>query len=162
MERYPNVDWPSFAPSEHAVLLFTRTGGRLLLIHKKRGLGAGKVSAPGGRIEPGERAVDAAIRETTEELGITPHNPQECALLDFAFRDGFTLRVTVFLAESYTGTPRETDEAIPLWTRENDIPYGRMWEDDREWLPLVLSGRYVRGRFEFDGDAMLSSAIDVR
>lgn len=162
MESYAGVDWTGFVPSEHAVLLFTRTAGRLLLIHKKRGLGAGKISAPGGRIEPGERPVDAAIRETKEELGVTPSDPHECALLDFAFRDGFALRVTVFLAASYTGTPRETDEAIPLWTSEDDIPYDEMWDDDRVWLPLVLSGRYVRGRFEFDADTMVSSAIDVR
>ncbi len=33
---------------------------------------SGQISLPGGRIDPGESAVDTALRETLEELGILP------------------------------------------------------------------------------------------
>ena len=36
------------------------------------GLGAGKINAPGGKLEAGETALAAAIRETQEEIGVTP------------------------------------------------------------------------------------------
>ena len=62
-----DIDWPLWQFTEHAVLCFIVDGDRILLIHKKTGLGAGKVNGPGGRIEPGESPLQAAVRETEEE-----------------------------------------------------------------------------------------------
>jgi 8-oxo-dGTP diphosphatase len=56
-------DWKAWKPADVATLLFIIEGDRILLIEKKRGLGSGKVNAPGGRLEPGETAFEAAIRE---------------------------------------------------------------------------------------------------
>jgi mutator protein MutT len=45
--------------------------GRLLLVRRAPGrTGAGRWSIPGGRIEAGERAADAAVRELVEETGL--------------------------------------------------------------------------------------------
>jgi 8-oxo-dGTP pyrophosphatase MutT (NUDIX family) len=66
------VNWAAWQARDRAVLCFVRREGRLLLIRKKRGLGAGKFNGPGGRIEPGETPEAAAVRETQEELGVTP------------------------------------------------------------------------------------------
>ncbi|MFQ3671333.1 MAG: NUDIX domain-containing protein, partial [Verrucomicrobiia bacterium] len=83
------LDWSAWTPREHGVLLFLLDGPRILLIEKKRGLGAGKVNAPGGRIDPGETPLQAAIRETQEEVGITPLHPTEIGRLHFHFLDGY-------------------------------------------------------------------------
>ncbi len=155
-------DWDSFMPRERAVITFLRRDGEVLLIHKKRGLGAGKINGPGGRIEEGETAVQAAVRETREEVGMETQRPVEHATLHFAFRDGYSLTVYVFVSERFAGAPQETDEAIPFWAPLNAIPYGRMWADDEHWLPVVLAGKYVEGRFVFDGDAMVYSDVTVR
>ncbi|ADN01960.1 8-oxo-dGTP diphosphatase [Spirochaeta thermophila] len=154
-----DVPWESLSFTERAVLCFVFEGERVLLIHKKRGLGKGKINAPGGRIEPGETALEAAVRETQEEVGLIPINPQECARLHFLFTDGYSLHGTVFRAFSYEGTLRETEEAIPLWSPVSSIPYDRMWEDDRLWIPHLLEGRYVEGFFIFDGDTMLDAHV---
>ena len=53
------------------------------------------------------------------------------------------------------------DEAIPIWTPLDRIPYDEMWRDDGLWLPLALAGKRFDGRFVFDGDAMLWHEIDV-
>lgn len=155
------VDWAAWQPRDTAVLTFIRTGGRLLLILKKRGLGQGKFNAPGGRLEPGETPEQAAVRETQEEVGLTPLNLAAAGRLDFAFTDGYSLRCHVFTADAFQGTLTETDEAAPFWCEEGDIPYGRMWSDDRLWIPLMLAGRGFEARFVFDGDLMLWHLLAV-
>lgn len=150
------LDWPAWTPKERATLLFFRIGGKLLLILKKRGLGKGKFNAPGGRMEPGETPRDTAIRETREEVGLTPLDPVERGRLDFVFTDGYSLSCRVFTATAYTGTLAETDEAKPFWCDESAVPYANMWADDRLWLPKLLAGEPFHGRFIFEGDSMLS------
>ncbi|RKX74483.1 MAG: NUDIX hydrolase, partial [Spirochaetes bacterium] len=56
----------TWKPVEEAVLCFIRDRKeeKVLLIHKKTGLGAGLINAPGGRIDPGETPEEAAVRET--------------------------------------------------------------------------------------------------
>lgn len=45
-------------------------GDQVLLIRRGRPPRVGEWSLPGGRIEPGERAADAALRELVEETGV--------------------------------------------------------------------------------------------
>lgn len=51
-----------------------------------------EVCFPGGGMEPGESAVDCALRETWEELGIPPQSIQVLGALDYiCHRSGFVL-----------------------------------------------------------------------
>jgi 8-oxo-dGTP diphosphatase len=158
--RLDQVDWPRWVPTEKATLLFVREPERVLLIHKKTGLGAGKINGPGGRIEPGETAMAGAIREVQEELCVTPTGVREAGELSFQFVDGYALQGFVFTAEGFDGELCETREAAPLWTPVDRVPYERMWADDVLWFPHLLAGRRFRGFFIFDGDAMLDSLVE--
>ena len=160
MTPISDIDWAAWIPQERAVLCFIFRVSEILLIHKKRGLGGGKMNAPGGKIEPGETPRDAAIRETQEEVGLTPFDPQPMGELFFQFTDGYSLHCITFRAEGCEGTPVETDEAVPIWTPLDAIPYDAMWADDREWLPLLISKRAFRGYYLFEGDTMLAQQIE--
>lgn len=155
------IDWARWTPVDRAVIVFVRADSEVLLIRKKRGLGQGKINGPGGRLEDGESYVRAAVRETEEEVGITPAGLTRAADLSFVFTDGYSLYVEVFVAAAYGGTLIETDEADPFWCATDDIPYPQMWEDDALWLPHVLDGAYVSGRFVFEGDTMRSQTLTV-
>jgi 8-oxo-dGTP diphosphatase len=156
------MDWTLWTPRERANLCFIRRCSRLLLIRKKRGIGAGKINAPGGKIEPGETALEAAIRETREEIGVEPIAPDPRGELHFQFADGYSLHCTVFLALDLHGEPIETAEATPFWMDVNALPYDEMWEDDRYWLPLLLADKIFAGFFTFEGDTMLTKQIEIR
>ena len=151
--------WNNWQPRERATLCFLIQDGKILLIRKKRGLGAGKINGPGGRIEPSEEPHECAVRETSEEVGLTPLDVQNRGELHFQFADGYSLHCTVFVAYEYTGELVETDEALPIWTPLESIPYEEMWADDIHWLPGVVSGGTFRGYFHFDGEKMLSKYL---
>jgi 8-oxo-dGTP diphosphatase len=161
MNRFADIDWDSWRPQQRATLLFVIRDGEVLLIHKKRGLGAGKINGPGGRIDDGESALAAAVREVQEEVRVNPTGVQHCGELAFQFVDGLALHCVVFRASGCQGEPQETDEARPLWTPLDRIPYDRMWADDRHWMPLMIAGKKFAGRFLFDGDTMLGHEIQI-
>ena len=159
--RIRAIDWTAWRAVDPATLVFVIKDGRMLLIHKKRGLGAGKINGPGGRVEPGESLPECAVREMQEELRVTPLRPERVGIHRFQFVDGYSTYVHVFRAPDLEGEPAETDEAKPTWVDVNAIPFDEMWEDDRHWLPLVVAGRRFAGRWIFDGDRMLDHSLDI-
>jgi 8-oxo-dGTP diphosphatase len=155
-------DWSSWTPKDRANLCFIVEGTRVLLIRKKRGLGAGKINGPGGKLEAGETPLESAIREVQEEIGVTPSAIEERGVLHFQFLDGYSLHCVVFVALDHRGQPVETPEATPMWFPIDDIPFEEMWEDDRFWLREALSGRNFAAWFVFDGEQMVSKEISWR
>ena len=143
--KVADINWSTWQPDLTATLLFVIKQDQVLLIRKKRGLGAGKINGPGGHLEAGETPKACAIRETQEELLITPLNVQASGELFFHAEDMPRIHGYVFIATDYRGTPTETAEAIPLWTPIADLPFDEMWDDDRLWLPAVLAGRGIKG-----------------
>jgi len=149
------VDWQEWRGEILATLLFVIRDGEILLIEKKRGIGAGKVNGPGGKIDPGETPMECAIRETMEELHVKALNVRKRGELCFAMSDIPDIHCHVFVADDIEGEPTETDEAIPLWTSLEKIPYDRMWADDIYWLPQMIAGQSFLGRFLFEGETIL-------
>ncbi|MFC7337116.1 8-oxo-dGTP diphosphatase [Haloferula chungangensis] len=146
------LDWGMWRAHTHATLMFIIKDGKILLIEKKRGLGAGKINGPGGKIDPGETPLQCAIRETQEELLITALGPRKIGELHFAMSDVPDILCHVYVAHDFEGVPTETDEAKPRWFRLEDIPYSQMWSDDVHWIPLMLSDRTFLGRFAFSDE----------
>ncbi len=153
------IDWTQWEGEMLATIVFIIKDGRILLIEKKRGLGAGKINGPGGKIDAGETALEAAVRETQEELMVTPHAPRKLGELRFSMSDCPDILCHVYRADDFSGTPTETDEAVPVWTALDEIPYHRMWEDDRHWLPLLLNEQSFLGRFVFEQDRLQWSDV---
>ena len=146
-----------------ATLCFPVVGDEILLIYKKRGVGADLYNGPGGKVEPGESPRECAIRETREEVRATPRGVRKLGELDFMFGEEPFTYVYVFRADTLDGTPEETPEARPEWTPTDEIPYDEMWEDDRYWLPHLLDDEPFRGRFQFDdeGDQLLEWKLET-
>ncbi len=156
-----DIDWDTWVPVDVTTVVFVVEDDRALLIRKKRGLGAGKVNAPGGRVEAGETPAAGAARELWEEVRLRAGRLRHRGVISFQFLDGYSTHMHVFRATGARGTPVETEEAEPMWVRLDAIPYERMWADDREWLPRFLAGDRFRGWGLFDGDTMLDFRLQT-
>ncbi|MDA3852339.1 MAG: 8-oxo-dGTP diphosphatase [Spirochaetaceae bacterium] len=154
-----SVKSPHWQYKESAVIVFIVQGERILLIHKKTGLGKGLINGPGGRIEPGESPEEAAVREVQEELLISINNPIHLGLLHFQFTDGYSLKGHVYKTDNYQGIAQETREAKPLWVDIDNIPYDKMWQDDKLWMPLLLNDTHFKGYFIFDNERMVEHCL---
>ncbi len=156
------IDWSQWVPTMHATLLFVIVDEKILLMRKKRGIGEGKINGPGGKIDPGESAVECAVRETVEELliDVDPDNVEKMGELFFQFRDGLGIHCSVFTATEYSGEPEETDEGDPEWVPLDSVPYEEMWADDIHWMPRMLDGEIFCGQFIFEGDKIVDSLVE--
>ncbi|NPB04714.1 MAG: 8-oxo-dGTP diphosphatase [Thermotogae bacterium] len=123
---------------------------KVLLIYKKRGLGRGLYNGVGGKIEEGETPEEALDREAREEIGIEVLERQWIAKLYFWDYYGTYMEVDAFLIKRWKGDFKESDEARPVWFSKDNLPYDRMWEDDRIWLWRALRGERLTGRFWFN------------
>ncbi|MEJ3403326.1 8-oxo-dGTP diphosphatase [Rathayibacter sp. YIM 133350] len=142
------------------------TGHRQVLLGRKKiGLGQGKYVGPGGKLEPGESAREAIVREVFEEVGLSvdPAELQERGRLRYLFphREAWSQESTVFVSTAWQGEPRSSAELDPEWFDLDEVPLAQMWDDARFWLPGVLAGGRVGrvGRtYTFGAD--LSSVVE--
>lgn len=100
---------PLLAGPEGASVVFTRRT-RDLPNHR------GEISFPGGKVEVGETAEQAAVREAHEELGITPERVSvlgrlSCALT-FVSRFSVEPWVAVVSGADFLPNPKEIDEVL--------------------------------------------------
>lgn len=148
------------SPYQVCVCFITRRDAhgtrQVLLGRKKTGLGLGNIVGLGGKIELGETPLDAIVREIEEEssLIVDPALVSEVGFIRYAFpyRENWSQDSTVFVVESFSGAPVESDEVVPAWYDITDLPLDGMWDDAKYWLPQVLAGETVHASFTFGED----------
>lgn len=121
----PSADTP---PPRHAAVLVALAAddmGRLSLILTERATHlkahAGQIALPGGRIEPGEKPAEAALREAEEEIALPRHAVEPIGLVDaYVTRSGFfVVPVLARLRETVRLVP-EPGEVAAAFT----MPFG--------------------------------------
>lgn len=143
-----------------ATICLLRKDDQVLLAMKKRGFGIGKWNGVGGKVKDGETVKQGAIRETQEEIGVTPVGMEQVAVLDFHFPDvpvekDWDQQVMVFICNKWNGEPAESEEMLPKWFKVSDVPYDQMWADDILWMPKVFASQKVKAEFIFSGEGKL-------
>lgn len=139
-----------------ATLVLILEGNKILLGRKKRGIGAGNLNSPGGKMEEGETLEECAVRETREEMGVhlDKDSLEKVAVVTFFVSGDPMFECHVFRAMSHSGTPLETEEMAPEWYELSSLPLEKMHEGDRAWFLRAAQGErfkanvYYRGKGE--------------
>lgn len=134
-------------------LCLLKRNNEILLAMKKRGFGEGKYNGVGGKIGFGETPEEAMVRETQEEINVTPIKYEKVGLIEFdEYYKGNKQNLVfhLYMIYDWTGEISESEEMSPKWFNINNIPYEKMFPDDKYWLPLILEGKKVKAYFNFD------------
>ena len=115
----------------------------------------GQIAFPGGRLDPGETAVQAALREADEEVALNPAKVEVLGLSD-AYETGTGFRILPVVAFvtpgfSLTISPHEVAEAfeVPfdfLMDPANHKRHSAVWRGKRrEYYAMPYNGHYIWG-----------------
>jgi len=85
-------------PPIAAALAVVLRGERFLLVRRSHRPDAGRWGFPGGKIEPGETVIAAALRELAEETGVSADPVEVLTAVDVIRRDGAVLHHYVLIA----------------------------------------------------------------
>ncbi|OGM99034.1 MAG: hypothetical protein A2915_03710 [Candidatus Yanofskybacteria bacterium RIFCSPLOWO2_01_FULL_41_34] len=152
-------------------LCFLVKDNKVLLAIKKRSLSGfnvaiGKWNGVGGKVDSGETIKAAAVREISEEIGVKTDekNLEKVGNIKFYFKDKseWNQEVHIFLVRDWLGDPKESEEMMPKWYSHDEVPFEDMWQDDKHWLPMVLAGKKVEGRFDFINEGSQIDGFDIR
>ncbi len=123
---------------------------KILLGLKKRGFGIGRWNGFGGKVFSSETIENAAKRELQEEAGVEINHLDKVGIIEFEFKgNSEILEVHIFKSDNFSGEPIESEEMKPQWFHIDEIPFDKMWPDDKYWLPLLLKGKKFKGKFLF-------------
>ena len=101
----------------------------------RMGRHSNQYALPGGKVDPGESAEDAAFRELHEELGLNlPRNALLGRLDDYPTRSGFRMSPFVLWAGSGVGLVPESSEVASV----HHIPFAEL---DSDAIPLFTEGQ---------------------
>jgi 8-oxo-dGTP diphosphatase len=132
------------APVDVAVAIVQAEDGRVLMAERTaRQLSAGYWELPGGKIDPGETAQQAAVRELAEEVGITALAVRPWIHYHHEFRLR-RLRLSFFRIERWSGTVHGREGQRVAWVDPASPHVGPVLPSvDRVLLALGLPELYA-------------------
>lgn len=145
-----NPDWGlfegDFRPAAVLFLLMADENGVPSVLFTERAAHlsahAGQIALPGGKIEPRERPVDAALREAHEEVGVPADHVRPLAVTEpYASRTGFL--ITPVIAQLTRATPLALDpsEVASAFT----APFSHVMDErQRREIAHTVKGRSRR------------------
>ena len=128
----------------------------------RNGFGVGKWNGFGGGLEDGDDGdLEVCVcREALEEGGIHVKNLVKIGETLYKFvGDEQDHLVHIYVTEEFDGEPMESDEMRPEWFGVADIPYDKMWKNDKFWMPYLLERKEFKAEICMTADGETTSCV---
>ncbi|NBW75061.1 MAG: CoA pyrophosphatase [Sphingomonadaceae bacterium] len=152
-ERHDGV----FRPAAVLAAITERERPGFLMIHRPSNMRShpGQVAFPGGKIDPGENPVEAALREAWEELGIHERDVTVIGTSD-TYRTGTGYEVTPVIAVvpadlELNPSPTEVAQWFEapvdfVFDRENQVEQSAFWQGaERRYIEIMWQQHRIWG-----------------
>lgn len=127
-----------------AVMIVLRSADEFLLLKRNKAPNAGLYAPIGGKIEPYERPIDTAIRETAEEagVGLQKSDLSYAGVLTETSPAGYNWLCFIFKANIERIAPPHCDEGTLEWIPLEQISTTPMPPTDLQIYQLLLQGQH--------------------
>ena len=98
---------------------------------------------PGGKIEPGEKAVAALERELEEELGIHAEIGPEVATVAHTYKNGNGVELHFFRVEKFRGEIENRIFKEVVWAERESLPRYDFLEADKTLVEDIAAGKVL-------------------
>ena len=98
---------------------------------------------PGGKIEPGESAIAALVRELEEELGITAEIGREVAHIVHSYKNGNTIELGFYFVEKYAGAIENRIFRDVRWVSREELTQYDFLEADLGLVKNIAAGNLL-------------------
>ncbi len=124
-------------PVEVAVAVVRAGDGRCLLAERRpHQVAAGQWEFPGGKMERGETAAAAVVRELAEEIGITPVSLRPGPVHEHAFPTR-RVRLNYFFVDAWTGAPHGREGQQVAWVDPRDRSFGPLLPSNHRMIDML-------------------------
>jgi 8-oxo-dGTP diphosphatase len=98
---------------------------------------------PGGKIEPGETAPQALVRELSEELGITAQVGPRVTRIRHNYRHGGAVDLQFFVVREFNGEINNQIYQQVRWVRLEELPGYEFLAADRGLVKDLAAGKLL-------------------
>lgn len=147
-------------------LCYLEQDGCYLMLHrvkKKKDVNHDKWIGVGGKFEPGETALDCALREVREETGLTMQAPQYRGIVDFYCSPWPAERMHLYTCTEFTGTMTDCDEGTLEWVAKDTVQSLPIWPGDKIFFRLLAEDApFFHLELTYDGDTLTHAVLNGR